>query len=235
MCGNSIRAYGSHGGGAEVLDRRCVVGGMLRKDDRCPVCHARDRTRLMMLCLQLRTELGHKSMRVLHTAPDFGLYLWLRNQPLVEYVATDIDSSRYRHIENMRDADLTSTSFSDNSFDIILCSHVLEHIPDDTAAFSELFRILRPGGHALLLTPFALDGLPTDEDPTINDPAEQNRRFGQWDHVRIYSRDDFVARMERAGFVTELFDPLKSDPDAAAPMRLNPDELLPVGRKPIAS
>ncbi len=235
MCGNRIRGYGQHGGHAEVLTRRQVVGGMIRENDRCPVCHGCDRTRLMLLYLQLRTDMGRKPMRVLHTAPDFGLYLQLKQQPMLEYVGADIDKSRYRHIENVQEANLTATHFPDDSFDCIICSHVLEHIPDDAAAFSEIFRILKPGGHALLLAPFALDGLPTEEDPTINDPEEQDRRFGQWDHVRIYSRDDFLARMEKAGFETELFDPLTTDPEAASNMKLNPKELLPIGRKPAAA
>lgn len=232
LCGNRVRRFLAHGGGAEVLERRRVVGGMQRREDRCPVCHGADRTRMMMLYLETETDIGHRPMSVLHVAPDFGLYLWLMRQPQVDYLGTDLDASRYRHIHNMQSSDLTVTPFSAAAFDVVICSHVLEHVPDDAAAFAELLRVLKPGGHALLLAPFALDGAGTDEDPSIHDAAEQDRRFGQWDHVRIYDREDFLARMRTAGFEAGLWDPAAAQPARAAELALNPIELLPVGRKP---
>ena len=235
LCGNRISGFKSHGGGAAVLDDRQVVGGMKRDNDRCPVCHGADRTRMLMMYLDTETDLGTRPVRFLHVAPDFGLYLWLKRQPQVDYVGTDIDASRYRHIEGIQTADLTKTPFEANSFDLIVCSHVLEHVPDDATAFAELFRILKPGGQALLLTPYALDGKGTDEDPSIEDPAEKDRRFGQWDHVRIYDREDFLARMRTAGFETTLYNPFEARKDRAEELHLNPLELLPVGRKPLTN
>lgn len=232
LCGHHVRTFLSHGGGAPVLQDRKVVGGMKRDEDRCPVCHGRDRTRLMMLYIQTQTQINKVPIRVLHVAPDFGLYLWLKRQQSVEYVGTDLDASRYRHIDNMQSADLTATPFADNSFDIIICSHVLEHVPDDKAAFAEIFRILKPAGHALLLTPFAVDGNGTDEDASVQQPEARNLRFGQWDHVRLYDRSDFLTRMQRSGMTVSLFDPFKSQPQRAPKLHLNPLELLPIGRKP---
>ena len=231
LCGNSVRHFIPHGGGAEVLDRRQVVGGMKRVEDRCPVCHGADRTRMMMLYLETRTDVGKGPVKLLHVAPDFGLYLWLKRQKGLDYTGTDLDASRYRHIDGIQSADLTATPFADGTFDVIVCSHVLEHVPDDAAAFTEILRILRPGGHALLLTPYALDGKGTEEDPSISDPAEQDRRFGQWDHVRLYDRGDFVARMEKAGFEASLYNPFEAEPDRAERLHLNPIEVLPIGRK----
>ncbi len=235
LCDNNVRHFIPHGGGAEVLDRRKVVGGMKRDEDRCPVCHGADRTRMMMRYLETHTDIGKKPTRVLHVAPEFGLYLWMKRLPQVDYVGTDIDVLRYRHIEGIQSADLTNLPFENGEFDIIACSHVLEHVPDDMAAFRELYRVLKPGGQALLLTPYALDGQGTDEDITISDPAERDRRFGQWDHVRIYDRSDFVSRMESAGFETTLYDPFKDDPGMAEELHLNPIETLPIGHKPIAN
>lgn len=235
LCGTEVRGFKAHGGGAEVLERRRVVGGMKREGDRCPVCHGRDRTRLMMRALQEDLGIGAGGTGpwdILHVAPDLGLYLWLKRQPGVRYTGADLDASRYRHIDNFRACDLTAAPFADASFDVVLCSHVLEHVPDDAKAFSEIARILRPGGRALLLVPFALDGKGTDEDLTVSDPAEKDRRFGQWDHVRLYDRGDFVARMERAGFQVSLYDPAGGDPAKASAMGLNPLEALPVGVKP---
>lgn len=231
LCGNGIREYLGHGGGAEVLDRRQVVGGMRREADRCPVCHGADRTRLMMTYLENETEIGIRPLKLLHVAPDPGLYLWLKRQPMLDYVASDLDAVRYRHIDGIVTADLTDMPFDDGEFDLIVCSHVLEHVPDDAAAFAELCRVLKSGGHALLITPFALDGDGTDEDPSVTDPAERDRRFGQWDHVRIYDRQDFLDRMARAGFETSLYDPFAEDSGRAEALHLNPLEKLPVGRK----
>ena len=241
LCGNGVRGFHGHGGGAEVLDRRRVVGGMRRENDRCPVCHGCDRTRLLMLALERLTGVGSgrgqggQPLRLLHVAPDYGLYLWLMRQAGIDYVGTDIDARRYRHIAGIRTADLTRMPFDENGFDIVVCSHVLEHVPDDAAAFAEIFRILKPGGTALLLTPFALDGKGTDEDPGSTDPAERDRRFGQWDHVRLYDRDTFLARMRAAGFDATLFDAAAEAPDRARALHLNPLELLPVGRKAVAT
>ena len=234
LCNTEVRGFKPHGGGAEVLERRQVVGGMRRDDDRCPVCHSRDRTRLMMLWMQEFADLGGATKDILHVAPDFGLYLWLKRQPGIVYTGADIDGSRYRHIERFRETDLTRAPFADESFDLVICSHVFEHIPDDAKAFREVLRILRPGGRALLLVPFALDGKGTDEDTTLDDPAERDRRFGQWDHVRLYDRGDFLDRMRAAGFEAALFDPCATDPQAAARLRLNPLEALPVGTRPAA-
>jgi SAM-dependent methyltransferase len=231
LCGNSVRFFNPHGGGAEVLDRRRVVGGMRREADACPICHGCDRTRMMMLYLSELGGVGREPRHILHVAPDFGLYLWLNSQPGVSYVGSDIDKARYRHIKNMYTADLTAAPFGTDAFDIVICSHVLEHIPDDAMAMREILRILKPGGEALLLTPLAMDGRGTEEDPSIDDPGERHRRFGQWDHVRIYGRDDFLARMAAAGFETTVFRPFESHPEQAETLRLNPLEVLPIGRK----
>ncbi|GIX15441.1 MAG: type 11 methyltransferase [Paracoccaceae bacterium] len=234
LCGNGVRGFAAHGGGFEVLDRRQVVGGMRRENDRCPVCHGCDRTRMMMMWLRDVAGLGgdHPPLDLLHVAPDYGLYLWLKRQKRLRYAASDIDPARYRHIPNMHAADLTAAPFADASFDIVICSHVLEHVPDDMQALREIRRILRPGGRALLLTPLALDGRGTEEDPSVTDPAERERRFGQWDHVRIYGREDFLDRITRAGLEATLWDPFAADRAEAERLGLNPLELLPIGRRP---
>jgi SAM-dependent methyltransferase len=233
LCGNSARKFHSHGLDFEVLTRRQVVGGMRRDNDRCPICHACDRTRLMMHYLETVVGVGTKPVSILHVAPDFGLYLWLKRQQGVTYTGSDIDAARYRHISNIVTADLTKAPFADQSFDVVVCSHVMEHIPDDRKAMAEVLRILKPGGHALLLTPLAIDGLGTQEDITLNNPAEQERRFGQWDHLRIYGKDDYLARLNAAGFDASYFDPIKTNPEIGAHLMLNPLEALPIGRRPV--
>jgi ubiquinone/menaquinone biosynthesis C-methylase UbiE len=95
--------------------------------------------------------------------------------------------------------DITNIPFGENTVDVILCSHVLEHILDDQQAMSELYRILKPGRWALILVPFDAERAETFEDSSVVDPKERTRLFGQFDHVRLYGRD-FMDRLEHAGF-----------------------------------
>lgn len=231
LCGEGVRRWLDHGGGAAIYDQRQVVGGMRRENDRCPICHGKDRTRLIQLCLTEEFGLGLTPCRVMDVAPEYGLYSWIVSQPHVDYIGTDLDAGRYRHIANFKAADLTALPFEDASFDIIVCSHVLEHVPDDHKAMSEMFRVLRPDGAALLLVPEATDGDPTDEDLSITDASERLRRYGQWDHIRLYAREDFVHRLQRAGFAVESWNPAARDPDLAASLRLNPAERLHIARR----
>lgn len=235
LCGNPVRGFVDHGGGSEVVERRKVAGGMRRKADKCPVCHGCDRTRMMALYLEHQLGIGRGELDVLHVAPEYGLYLWLKRRPGVRYTGSDIDAHRYRHFENMRTANLMDMPFESDSFDVVICSHVLEHVPDDARAMRELQRVLKPAGTALLLVPLAMDGGGTDEDPTIADPDERNRRFGQWDHVRLYGKDDFLARLSEAGFEVSTFSPFEAMPAEAKRLHLNPSEILPICQKAGAS
>ena len=231
LCGSRLRHLVDHGGGSEVVDQRKVAGGMLRKADKCPVCHGCDRTRMMALFLEQQIGVGREPLEILHVAPEYGLYLWLKRQQGVHYTGSDIDARRYRHIENVRTANLMDMPFESNAFDVVICSHVLEHVPDDSKAMRELYRVLKPEGTALLLVPLAMDGGGTDEDPTVTDPAERNHRYGQWDHLRLYGKDDFLSRLTEAGFEVSTFSPFEAMPAEADQLHLNPSEILPIGRK----
>jgi SAM-dependent methyltransferase len=104
--------------------------------------------------------------------------------------------------------------FADDSFDCILCSHMLEHVPDDLTAMREMFRVLKPGRWAILQVPLGRGRDETFEDPTITSPAERERVFGQRDHVRIYGRD-YEARLARVGFRAEFDSYMKDLPSDA--------------------
>lgn len=231
LCEASVSKYISHGADFEVLHRRKVVGGMIREHDQCPACRSADLTRLMMLYLKNVAGVGVKPLRILHIAPDFGLYLWLKRHKQVDYVASDLDLARYRHIERIQKADITAMPFKDGDFDIVICSHVLEHIPDDRKAMREILRVLKPGGVAMLMVPLATDGQGTDEQPDINDPGEQERRFGQWDHVRLYGKEDFIARLSGEGFKVSPFNGFDHFPEEAGALQLNPQETLVIAER----
>ena len=174
----------------------------------CPSCGASDRDRLYALFL------GDYIANLESTAPvhivDFA-----PSEPLSAFIRRIIKSSgkdiRYRTAdllaENVDDrVDITDLrSYESDQFTFFICSHVLEHVPDDGKAIRELHRILKPGGKGILMVPIILSIEEIDEDPEVNDEGERWRRFGQFDHVRLYSKSGFLKRVREAGFeVSEL-------------------------------
>ena len=131
-------------------------------------------------------------LRVLHFAPEHIFDRAFKSLDNLDYMTADLDPNRA-----MIEMDITNITYEDNSFDVILCSHVLEHVMDDKKAMSELFRVLSPGGWAILQAPVLREK--TYEDPAIVTPEERERLFGQRDHVRIYGLD-YRDRLESAGF-----------------------------------
>lgn len=234
LCLSQISRYRSHGGIAPVAEEVRVVGAMRRENDRCPVCHGVDRTRMTMLFLEKTYGAALKSQRILHVAPEWGLYRYFQRRGVSGYTPCDLDLFRYRHIRTVRKVDCTSLPFPDESHDIIVCSHVLEHVRDDHAALSEFHRVLRPGGRAILQVPLALDRPETDEDPLVVTPRAREARFCQWDHVRLYGQD-YGIRLQRAGFELELYDPFALHADDAEALHLNRLERLFVVRRPAAA
>jgi SAM-dependent methyltransferase len=164
----------------------------------CPGCDSRERHRLLCLYLSERTNLFRDRLRVLHVAPEDCLQPMLSRLDNLEYISADLASPRA-----MVRMNLTDIRFPDDSFDVILCSHVLEHIDDDRKAMRELRRVLRPGGWAILQVPVDGSRDATYEDPSVTDPIDRERLFGQSDHVRVYGRD-YPDRLREAGFVVDI-------------------------------
>lgn len=154
----------------------------------------------MWLYLQREADVETAELRLLHVAPEEALLLRLERRPNVRYVGVDLERERATDVFG----DLTRAPFASGTFDLILCSHVLEHIPDDRAAMREITRLLSPGGRAVVLVPFD-DLAETDEDPSVTGPRERARRFGQHDHVRMYGRD-LVDRLTDSGLDVESLD-----------------------------
>jgi SAM-dependent methyltransferase len=155
----------------------------------CPRCRSHPRHRAIALLLA-RGEVSGR--RLLHFAPEPLFDPVFERLPGIERVTADLYAPADLRL------DITDMELPDGSFDLILCSHVLEHVPDDRAAMSELRRVLAPGGLALVLTPYRADR-PTYEDPTITSPLDRMVAFGQQDHVRIYG-NDLADRLRGAGF-----------------------------------
>jgi SAM-dependent methyltransferase len=166
-------------------------------DRACWSCGSLERDRLLWLFLDGRGDLLRPGMDVLHVAPEPPLQTRLRELPEARYVSGDLDSP----LADVR-LDVTDVQFADQSFDLVVCNHVLEHVPDDGRAMRELHRVLRPGGLAILLVP-DVRSEQTFEDPSVTDPDERRRLFGQDDHVRVYGWD-YLDRLRAAGFEVEV-------------------------------
>jgi SAM-dependent methyltransferase len=189
-----------------------ATGQPSRPDTACPFCNSVERHRLLALLIESRPELV--SGRVLHFAPERALGSQLRSRAS-EYVTTDL--SEHSDVT----ADIVDLPFPAQRWDTILCSHVLEHVPDDRTAMRELRRVLASDGRAIILVPRNL-GVPTDEDPDVHDPLERVRRFGQDDHVRMYG-DDLEDRLRSAGFThIQAVQPNAFSPDQVRRHRLEP-------------
>lgn len=184
---------------------------------------------MMALALKQR-GLPRAGQRVLHVAPDRSLRERIQATPGITYIAGDKKEPGYTYPPGTVDLDVTSLPYPADHFDLVICSHVLEHVPDDRRAMRELCRVLKPGGVAILLVPMS-DRPVTDEDPAVIDPDERQRRFGQRDHVRLYGRD-YIERLREAGFTVTVERPAATLPaDAVFRFGLKADEDLVLGTK----
>nr|WP_315131286.1 methyltransferase domain-containing protein [uncultured Flavobacterium sp.] len=173
--------------------------------------------------IKLRDAETNSALKVLHFAPEQAFYKLFRNQKNLEYTTTDLFSP----LADVK-ADICDLPFEDNQYDVILCNHVLEHIPDDTKAMQELYRILKPGGMAILQIPQDLSRATTFADDSITDQKERAKIFGQYDHVRIYGRDYFD-KLRSIGFkVVEEDYTNKIAPELVEKYCLAKGEIIPV-------
>jgi len=173
--------------------------------------------------IKLRGTEINSALKVLHFAPEQAFYKLFRNQKNLDYTTTDLFSP----LADVK-ADICNLPFEDNQYDVILCNHVLEHIPDDTKAMQELYRVLKPGGMAILQIPQDLNRAVTFADDTITDQKKRAEIFGQYDHVRIYGRDYFD-KLRSIGFtVVEEDYTNKIAPELVEKYCLAKGEIIPV-------
>lgn len=167
----------------------------------CWRCGSHGRHRAQWLFFQSRPELLGNTRALLHFAPEWNMRRRLSTVGHLRYVTADLDQPDVDlHL------DLTAADLPDASFDGVICSHVLEHIPDDAAAMRELCRITAPGGWCLIMVPLDVDRAETYEDPSIITPEARHRAFWRPDHVRLYA-PDIEQRLQAAGFAVERIHP----------------------------
>ena len=173
-----------------------------RKNALSPSTLSLERHRLMWLFLRNETSFftSNKKLKTLHIAPEQCFLKIFKNQKNLDYITSDLESP----IADVK-ADICNLPFQDNSFDVIFCNHVLEHIPNDTKAMQELFRVLKKGGFGIFQIPQDISREKTFEDASITDKIERTKIFGQYDHVRVYGRDYFN-KLRSVGFAVDEID-----------------------------
>jgi predicted SAM-dependent methyltransferase len=165
-----------------------------RKEGYCPRCNSKPRHRWLWLYLKNHTEIFSKPMRVLHLSPAHSVSKSFRKLTHLNYISGDL---HYRPSIQLK-MDLEKSPFAANQFDAIICIHVLEHVVDDWPAMRSLFRMLKPGGWAIIAVPIRMDS-ETYEDPTITSPEDRKQHFGERDHMRFYGYD-LIDRLHQVGF-----------------------------------
>lgn len=215
--GNSFRTFLPYGYGKQ------------RPNVLSPSTLSLERHRLLWLYLKNETgffsEKSEESLRkkVLHFAPEQCFLKRFKNLKHIDYTTTDLLSP----IADVK-ADICDLPFNDDTYDVILCNHVLEHIPDDTKAMKELYRVMKPGGYGVFQIPQDLNRASTFEDDTITDKAERTKIFGQYDHVRVYGKDYFD-KLRSIGFKVKEVDYTNTLSDELInKYRLAKDEIIPV-------
>lgn len=188
-----------------------VCGGNFRKflpygnqgaDNRlCPKCLSLERHRMLWLFFKDKTDFFEKNRNVLHIAPEQTFLKKFRNMKNLNYTTADLESP----IADIK-LDVTDMPLDDNSYDMVMCNHVMEHIIDEKKAASEIYRVLKSGGFAILQVPLDASRDETYQDNSITDPKEREKVYGQYDHVRLYGLDYPYRIIKHAPFDVEIVD-----------------------------
>ena len=199
--------------GQDIVDTYGIVSMGRRPHYRCPWCNSSDKERLVWLFLNAKTDLlaGTQPKSVLHVAPERNTMHRLKEVPGLSYTAGDMfegderySSGRYGDAVYLDITDMSQ--FKDGMFDAVICNHVMEHVPDDARAMREIFRVLKPGGFAVVQTPVSRIIPASIEDARADTPQKRLAAFGQIDHVRIYAEEDYCRRLAGAGFDAQALD-----------------------------
>ncbi|WP_186758318.1 class I SAM-dependent methyltransferase [Echinicola salinicaeni] len=171
-------------------------GRKARENALCPNCLALERHRLMWLFLQQKTNFFSAPLKVLHVAPELCFIDRFEKLKNLDYITGDIESPLAKVKMDIHDI-----PFEDNSFDVVFCNHVMEHVDDDILACKEINRVLKPDGWGIIQSP-VYDIPKTLEDKSVTSPTERERLFGQRDHVRKYGHD-YAKRLSKSELVVE--------------------------------
>jgi len=169
----------------------------------CPFCLSTDRERLYLLFLSsILKKSSENPTKVLDFAPSESFSKAIKKYKSVTYTSADF----YRDDVDIQIDICDMHELQSGQFDIVICSHILEHVTSPEKAFSELLRVLKPGGFAIIMVPLFWDVIETIENPGYNTEELRNKYYGQGDHVRLFAKPDFLNRISQAGFRIETLD-----------------------------
>lgn len=201
VCESQVWTFLPYRGGkpSDLMEALDVVGSDIVNFE-CPRCHSHDRERHLYLYLRAASLLQPMSGKaVLHFAPEHHLANLIATMQPARHVKCDL----FPNSSEIEKADITNLLFPSDSFDVLIANHILEHVDNDMQALSEIYRVLKPGGIAILQTPYSRKLLHTWSDNGITDEAARNQAFGQEDHVRLYGQDIFD-RISSSGLVSDV-------------------------------
>ncbi len=178
--------------GKSFLNQDAGCGRIIKKSI-CASCESHSRHRLMFIYLN-KIIPKNKIIKILHVSPELSLQKFIQARNNSDYLSIDIDPSMAMQAEN-----LEKMSFSDNQFDLIICSHVLEHVKNDKLAIAEIFRVTKKNGIAIISVPIDIHRAETYEDENIKSPEDRTKHFWYQDHLRLYGLD-FPNKLGSAGF-----------------------------------
>ena len=215
VCDNQFSTFLSYG--SSVAHRENVL---------CPNCLSLERHRLMWLYLQRETGFFTDQLKVLHMAPEQCFYGRFKKLKNLDYLCGDL----YSPLADVK-FDLHDIPFEDNRFDVIFCNHVLEHVEDDHQCMKELYRVLKPGGFAILQVPIDYSRETTYEDKSITSPEDREKHFWQKDHLRLFGRD-YPDKLAAAGFNVKQIQMARELPEYEAQRyRIQREEIIYRGEK----
>lgn len=207
-CKKSYGKFIHEGVKEKIFKKYTVAGGGYKTNTRCPNCGSVDRARLLALFFELRTKAFKQKTDILHISPNKSIAHYLNQYNTVNQVVGSIDLNEFKEFNTVY-ADIQKLDLPENSFDIVICCHVIEHVDNDLEAMKQLYKVTKPGGFAVLQVPLALNLDITLEDKTLKTDKERKRAFGQVDHVRLYGKDYFT-KLESVGFKVVPDNPFKN-------------------------
>lgn len=200
LCENKFDEFLPGGIDEEIFKKHHIIGGGYRENCVCPCCGSGDRERWLYYVLKNKTDISEISGRVLHFAPERAVTEYIKQNEKIDYYTCDIVPGRAMHI-----VDMTDIQYRDDTFDYVICNHVMEHIIDERRAVSEIKRVLKKNGKWIFSFPICTD-MKTYEDKTIVTPEERLKEYGQEDHVRLYGYD-YVDRFQSYGLDLKVLSP----------------------------
>lgn len=236
ICQHGYSKFFDGGFDLPVIEQMQIIGAGKRKHIICPGCASNDRDRLVFMALKSPDLQLLPAGKILHIAPEPALVGFLQKKQQSDgntYVMGVKYHEGFYYDNSVQLIDLTSLKFNDNTFDLLICNHVLEHIDDDEQAMREIFRVLKWEGKAILQVPWTPLLEKTYENEAIIKPEDRETHFGQFDHVRLYGKD-YADKLRKVGFKVEKLtvNALIPKDKAREKLALNSKEVIFVATKP---